>query len=114
MGMRCKALGRLAALALVALAVPSAGQEDSNCEVSDLDEYDFMVRGTCLADRIVPREGRKHVSHALCLIENILLLRARRAGCARLQHQRDARVPRESVNIVDPPAEEERGFDAVC
>ncbi len=63
--MRCnKALGRLVALYLVAaaLAVPTAGQEDSNCEVSDLDEYDFMVRERDMSGRLLCREGEGNMS----------------------------------------------------
>eukprot|EP00752_Nemacystus_decipiens_P003262 g3019.t1 len=35
-------MGRLTAAFLAALVLPAAGQTDANCEVSDLDEYDFM------------------------------------------------------------------------
>lgn len=41
MVLRRAVTGRLTAAFLAALAVPATGQ---NCEGSDLDEYDFMVR----------------------------------------------------------------------
>lgn len=43
MRMKGAASGWVSVVLLAALAVLAAGQSESNCEVSDLDEFEFMV-----------------------------------------------------------------------
>lgn len=43
MMMRSSAMALVATVFFAAFATPIAGQEGTNCEVSDLDEYEFMV-----------------------------------------------------------------------